>query len=346
VIAPRLVEARGLRKSFREQRGAHGRRGWLRAVDGVDLHVGAGEIVGLVGESGSGKTTLGLLLLRLREPDEGRILFDGIDLGRLRGRQLRMLRRRMQIVFQDPASALNPRMSVGALVGEPLVVHEIARGPRLRAKVARLLEEVGLPAAAASRRPHEFSGGQRQRIAIARALAVRPDLVVCDEPVSALDVSVQAQIINLLVELQRRHGMAYLFIAHDLSLVQHLCDRVVVMYLGRVVEEAPADVLERDPRHPYTRLLYEAVPKPVPGSGPGGPPAHLSGLPAASAGLTGCRFRDRCPWAIELCKEEDPALVEIEAGHRVACHRAEEMEGATQTSPETPAGAPAEGSAR
>jgi oligopeptide/dipeptide ABC transporter ATP-binding protein len=318
----------------------------VRAVDGVDLEIHGGEIVGLVGESGSGKTTLGLLVLRLRDPDAGTVFFDGVDLGRLGARQLRMMRRRMQIVFQDPASALNPRMTVGALVGEPLKVHEIARGPRLRAKVAKLLEEVGLPASAATRRPHEFSGGQRQRIAIARALAVRPDLVVCDEPVSALDVSVQAQIVNLLVDLQRRHRMAYLFIAHDLSLVQHLCDRVVVMYLGRVVEEAPARVLERDPRHPYTRILYEAIPEPRPSARRPASETGIGGLPAASAGLPGCRFQDRCPWAVELCKQEDPALVEIEAGHFVACHRAEELGRAAEDSADSPGGARAEGSAR
>jgi peptide/nickel transport system ATP-binding protein len=318
----------------------------LTAVDGVDLRIDPGEIVGLVGESGSGKTTTGLLLLRLLDPDAGSIVFDGIDMMSLGSRQLRMLRRRMQIVFQDPASALNPRMSVGALVGEPLKVHEIARGARLRGKVARLLEEVGLPPSAADRRPHEFSGGQRQRIAIARALAVRPDLVVCDEPVSALDVSVQAQIVNLLVHLQRRHGMAYLFIAHDLSLVQHLCERVVVMYLGAVVEEAPARELGRDPRHPYTRALYEAVPKARPGrSGPGPGGDHARALAGAER-ASGCRFRDRCPWAVRLCEEESPGLAEIGPDHRVACHRAEELEEATGGFPDLTAGRPAEEEAR
>ncbi|RMG43557.1 MAG: ABC transporter ATP-binding protein [Acidobacteria bacterium] len=324
-----LLEVRGLVKHFPVQGGWWGPRALVRAVDGVDLDVGRGEIVGLVGESGSGKTTLGRAVLRLLEPTAGSVRFDGIDLLALRPRELRRLRRRLQIVFQDASTALNPRMRVRSLVGEPLVIHGMARGRELTERVVALLEEVGLDAGALDRYPHEFSGGQRQRIGIARALAVRPEFVVLDEPVSALDVSVQAQIVNLLLELQEKHRMAYLFISHDLALIGHLCDRIAVMYLGRIVEEARAAALLRAPRHPYTRALFAAVPPPDPERArrlraplPGEMPSPVD-LPP------GCRFHPRCPHAEAACRDRDPELREIGAGHRVACHLAE-------TLPETP----------
>ncbi|MDQ7006594.1 MAG: ABC transporter ATP-binding protein [Acidobacteriota bacterium] len=317
-----LLEVRGLVKAYPVRSGLWGRRRALRAVDGVDLVVRQGEIVGLVGESGSGKTTLGRSILRLIEPTEGRIHFDGIDLRALGAGQLRRFRRRMQLVFQDPGAALNPRMKVRTLVGEPLVIHGIAHGRRLEAKVAALLEEVGLGAAAMDRYPHEFSGGQRQRIGIARALALRPEFVVCDEPVSALDVSVQAQIINLLAELQQRLGLAYLLISHDLSLVTHLCDRVVVLYLGRVMESGPGNDLHSRPLHPYTRALFDAA---ATAERPEAPQqaALLAGeIPSPLDLPSGCRFHPRCPWAEERCRREEPELRAVGDGRWVACHLA------------------------
>lgn len=324
---PLLVQAQGLAKHFRDSRPRRGRGRVLPAVDGVDLEVRPGEIVGLVGESGSGKTTLGLLLLRLIRETAGSVRFDGVDLSGVGGRQLRMLRRRMQVVFQDPSSALNPRMSAGALVGEPLKVHGISHGRRLRSQVSALLEEVGLEPAAAARRPDEFSGGQKQRIAIARALATRPDFIVCDEPVASLDVSVQAQIVNLLVALQKRHGMAYLFIAHDLSLVQHLCDRILVMYLGKIVEQAPAAMFGAGCRHPYSRTLCEAIPPPEPVRARKSLGGDLTGWASAGERPSGCRFRSRCAWAVPMCSEQEPELRKLAENHDVACHRAEELPG-------------------
>ncbi|HHN75541.1 MAG TPA: ABC transporter ATP-binding protein [Acidobacteria bacterium] len=315
-----LLEVRGLVKTYTAQAGLWGRRRALRAVDGVDLSVGAGEIVGLVGESGSGKTTLGRSILRLIEPTAGEIHFDGIDVRALGAGQLRRFRRRMQLVFQDPGAALNPRMKVRTLVGEPLVIHGIAHGRRLEEKVAALLEEVGLGAAAMDRYPHQFSGGQRQRIGIARALALRPEFVVCDEPVSALDVSVQAQIINLLAQLQQRLGLAYLLIAHDLSLVTHLCDRVVVLYLGRVMERGPGKDLHHRPLHPYTRALFAAAATAEqPEAGQRLEP--LAGeIPSPLDLPSGCRFHPRCPWAEPRCRQEEPELRAVGGGRWVACH--------------------------
>ena len=316
-----LVEARDLRKSF-ERRSA----GWLgqapevRAVRGVDLDVHAGEIVALVGESGSGKSTLGRMLIRLIEPDAGTLRFDGVDLLALSASRLRRLRREFQIVFQDPYGSLNPRMRVGTAVGEPLVVHKLvgSRAER-RQRVVRLLEQVGLDASAMDRYPHEFSGGQRQRIGIARAIACSPRFIVADEPVSALDPPVQAQIINLLLDLQQQLGLAYVLIAHDLRLVEQVADRVAVMYLGRVVEEAPAATLYRSPLHPYTRVLLASTPSLEAGRVPL-PPA-VSGEPASpSARPTGCSFHPRCPLAVADCARIDPRLREVAPGHHVACH--------------------------
>ncbi len=260
-----LLEVRGLTKHFPIRRGIFGRgAGVVRAVDGVALDVEAGETLGVVGESGCGKTTMGRAILRLIEPTAGEIRFDGIDLLTIDARKMRALRRQMQIIFQDPFSSLNPRMTVGAIVREGLTVHRIAEGAQADARVSQLLEEVGLRPEYASRYPHEFSGGQRQRVGIARALSVEPRFIVCDEPVSALDVSVQAQVINLLQDLQRDRGLAYLFIAHDLSVVEHIATRVAVMYLGHIVERALADDLYREPLMPYTQALLSAVPVPDP----------------------------------------------------------------------------------
>jgi oligopeptide/dipeptide ABC transporter ATP-binding protein len=315
-----LVEARRLAKRFPVRRGLFGRaRDFVHAVSDLDLAVTEGETLGVVGESGSGKSTLGRLLIRLLEPSEGEVLFDGRRLADVPRGELRRLRRQMQIVFQDPYGSLDARMRVGAIVAEGIEVHRLARGAKKREMVARLLEEVGLSPEHALRFPHEFSGGQRQRIGIARALAVEPRLVVLDEPVSALDVSVQAQVINLLADLQASHGLTYVFVSHDLRVVAHLAHRIAVMYLGRIVELAPRDTLLAGARHPYTRALLAAVPEPAGEPKPavaavaGDPPSPLAPPP-------GCAFHPRCPHAEERCRRERPELIEGSSGHAVACH--------------------------
>jgi oligopeptide/dipeptide ABC transporter ATP-binding protein len=315
-----LVRARGLVKTFTRRSGFGGpRRRSLRAVDGVDLDVGEAETVGLVGESGSGKSTLGRMLVRLIDPDSGELQFDGTDLLRLKAAPLRKLRRQFQIIFQDPYGSLNPRMRVGTAIGEPLVIHKIVAGRTERdERVAQLLEQVGLDRSAATRYPHAFSGGQRQRIGIARAIACSPRFLVADEPVSALDPPVQAQIINLLADLQDELRLAYLLIAHDLRLVEHVCDRVVVMYLGSIVEQAPADVLYREPLHPYTKALLASTPSGTPGRPT--PPALSGEMPSPLDPPTGCTFHPRCPVAEPECARLAPRLLEIDREHEVACH--------------------------
>jgi len=320
-----LLEVAGLRKYFPIRKGLFSRVvGHVKAVDGVSFHVNRGETLSLVGESGCGKTTTGRSILRLIQPTEGSVRFEGREVTTLGKRELRALRRRMQIVFQDPYSSLNPRLTIGSMLAEPLSIHRLAKGAAARERVAELLTLVGLSPDHARRYPHEFSGGQRQRIGVARALAVEPSLIVLDEPVSALDVSIQAQIINLLQDLQRRMNLTYLFVAHDLSVVEHISDRVAVMYLGRIVELADRDTIYRDPRHPYTKSLLSAVPVPDPDRTRSR--IVLKGdVPSPANPPSGCRFHPRCFLAEQLdslprCRAEEPELREVSPGHWVSCH--------------------------
>jgi peptide/nickel transport system ATP-binding protein len=324
-----LVDVEGVKVWFPIKSGIFLDRhiGDIKAVDDVNLQIHRGETLGLVGESGCGKSTLGRAILRLYEPTDGRILFDGQDITHLGEAAMRPLRRRMQMIFQDPFASLNPRHSVGRIVSEPLKVHGIARRRESGKRVQQFLEIVGLPADAGSRYPHEFSGGQRQRVGLARALALNPDFIVCDEPVSALDVSIQAQIVNLLEGLQRDFDLTYLFIAHDLAVVRHISDRIAVMYLGKIVEISPAEELYDSPLHPYTISLLSAVPIPDPEVERERETILLAGdLPSPANPPPACRFHTRCPYVQpSRCREEEPALRKIASGHVVACHWAEDI---------------------
>jgi len=316
-----LLQVTDLKKHFPIRRGIFSRiAGWVKAVDGVSLGIAQGETLALVGESGSGKTTTGRCILRLLEPTSGGVTFDGVDLLSLPPRAMRRMRRQIQVVFQDPYASLNPRMRVGTIVREPLDIHRIGANRRERDEmVAALLRRVGLDPGMRDRYPHEFSGGQRQRIGVARALALRPRLIVADEPVSSLDVSGQAQVINLLIDLQEEFRIAYLFIAHDLAVVERIADRVAVMYLGQIVEVAARAEIFRNPLHPYTRALLQAIPIPDPARARerqvlrGDPPSPAQPPP-------GCRFHTRCPSAVEACPRIEPPLLEVAPGHWVACH--------------------------
>jgi len=320
-----LLEVRDLAKWFFSAPGPlGGKRRILKAVDGVSFTLRRGETLGLVGESGCGKSTTGKTLLRLLEPDRGEVLFRGENILQRSHRAMRPLRRELQMIFQDPYASLNPRRRIGDIVGEPLRIHRLARGRELRQEVLRLLDTVGLQKEHIDRYPHEFSGGQRQRIGIARALAVRPSLIVADEPVSALDLSIQAQVVNLLQDVQEQFELTYLFIAHDLSVVEHISDRVAVMYLGRIVELAEATKLYRAPRHPYSEALLNAVPTPDPDRRRRR--RLLQGeLPSPLAPPCGCHFHPRCPYARDLCREQSPALVDQGDGHLAACHFSSEV---------------------
>jgi peptide/nickel transport system ATP-binding protein/oligopeptide transport system ATP-binding protein len=320
-----LLEVEGLKKYFVAGRSLFGRpTAYVRAVDGVSFAVERGKTLGLVGESGCGKSTVSRLVLRLIEPDAGAIRFEGRDLLAFDAGELRAFRREAQIIFQDPYASLNPRMTVSQILTEPLALHDLVPPPHRRERVEQLLRLVGLEPRFARRYPHEFSGGQRQRIAIARALAVEPKLIICDEPVSALDVSIRSQILNLLRDLQDRLGLAYIFVSHDLAVVKHIADRVAVMNLGEIVETAETGALFAAPRHPYSRALLSAIPMPNPKA------RHnhslLQGeMPSALNPPPGCRFHTRCPFAVERCRIERPALLSDAAGHATACHRVDEL---------------------
>jgi len=315
-----ILVVRGLIKHFPVRRGVFARvSGAVRAVDGVSFQVERGKTLSLVGESGSGKTTAGRLVLRLIEPTSGSVEFDGVDVTRLDRGNLRTLRKRMQLIFQDPYGSLNPRMTVQSVLAEAIAAHNIVPGEKRRDRVVELLDRVGLSAEAADRYPHEFSGGQRQRIGIARALAVEPDLIVADEPVSALDVSIQAQILNLMADLQAQLGLTYLFISHNLAVVRHISDHVAVMYLGRIVESAPVEELFARPVHPYTRALLAAAPEPNPVARKRRAMAQ-GDIPSPLRPPSGCHFHPRCPDCIGICREIYPPVVEVAPGHAAACH--------------------------
>jgi peptide/nickel transport system ATP-binding protein/oligopeptide transport system ATP-binding protein len=320
-----LLEAEDLVKHFPTRRSLLGRpTAFVRAVEGISFSVDAGETLALVGESGCGKSTVSRLVLRLIEPDAGRIRFEGRDLLALDASELRAFRRKAQLVFQDPYASLNPRMTVGQILSEPLALHDLVPASARRERVEQLLQLVGLEPRAARRYSHEFSGGQRQRIAIARALAVEPRLIICDEPVSALDVSIRSQILNLLRDLQNRLGLAYIFVSHDLAVVKHIADRVAVMNLGKIVETADTDALFASPRHPYSRALLSAIPVPKPQAKRSR--IVLEGeLPSALNPPSGCRFHTRCPYAIERCRVDVPELIADAAHHATACHRTAEL---------------------
>jgi len=320
-----LLRVENLVKHFPIYQGVIRRQvGAVHAVDGVSFEIYKGETLGLVGESGCGKSTAGRTILRLYKPTDGHVYYDGTDLASLSEREMRKMRRKLQIIFQDPYASLNPRMTVADIVGEPLIVHKVANGKEVQERVQELLALVGLNPAFADRYPHEFSGGQRQRIGVARSLALQPDLIICDEPISALDVSIQAQVINLLEDLQKQFGLTYLFIAHDLSMVRHISDRVAVMYLGVIMELAERDELYDHPLHPYSQALLSAVPIPDPVAEERRHRIILEGdVPSPVNPPSGCRFRTRCPIAESVCAEQKPEWREVKPGHFVACHLVE-----------------------
>ncbi len=332
-MAEKLLQVKDLVKHFPVRGGVFSRvHSFVRAVDGISFDVEPGETLGVVGESGCGKSTAGRSILRLIEPTSGEVYFEGTNILTLDRESMRKLRREMQIIFQDPYASLNPRMTVGSIVGEPLSIHKIAKGKERQEKVAAILQRVGLRPEHMRRYPHEFSGGQRQRIGIARALALNPKLIIADEPVSALDVSIQAQVINLLEDLQEEFGIAYVIISHDLSVIQHICDRIAVMYLGEIVEIAEADELVMSPRHPYSEALLSAVPIPDPQAKQDRERIILHGdVPSPVNPPSGCRFHTRCPYKEDKCTVEKPPLRELTSGHFTACHFADQIFSTSQS---------------
>lgn len=330
-----LLQVDNLKVHFGQGRRLFSRSRWsVRAVDGVSFQIREGETLGLVGESGCGKSTVGRAVAQLLTPTSGMISFDGEDVTGMDSARERRFRRDLQIVFQDPYSSLDPRMRIGAAIREPLIIHGIARGREADARVTELLDAVGLPVSAVERYPHEFSGGQRQRIAIARALALEPRLIVCDEPISALDVSVQAQIVNLLGELQKRRRLTFLFIAHDLAVVRHISHRIAVMYLGRIVETGDSETLCREPLHPYTKALFGAVPRTDPRAARSGDWSVIEGeIPSPLNPPNGCHFHTRCPFAREVCRHSDPPLEALSKDRGVACHFWREIRANTGADP-------------
>ncbi len=316
-----LIEVKDLKKYFKV-----GKNAYLKAVDGVNFKIYKGETLGLVGESGCGKTTCGKTVMGLYDATGGQVIFDGTDIHSLNKKEKKEFTKRAQIIFQDPYSSLNPRMTVGDIIGEGIDIHGLYKGEERTNKIHELLELVGLNKEHASRFPHEFSGGQRQRIGIARALAIEPEFIVCDEPISALDVSIQAQVVNLLIELQKKKNLTYLFIAHDLSMVKHISDRVGVMYLGNMVEFAESDELYSEPLHPYTKALMSAIPIPDPEEEKSKKRIPIEGeIPSPINPKPGCRFAARCRYATEECMKDTPELQEVKEGHFVACHRVKEL---------------------
>jgi oligopeptide transport system ATP-binding protein len=317
-----LVEVKNLSKFFKTKKSIFSRnKGYLKAVDDVSLHIKKGETLGLVGESGCGKTTFGRTLLKLYNPTNGSVFYNNVDIGALSSKELLTYRKKMQMIFQDPYASLNPRLTVGDIIGESLEIHNICSGKEKEERIKYFLEKVGLHPSHISRYPHEFSGGQRQRIGIARALAVEPEFIVCDEPISALDVSIQAQIVNMLEDLQKDLGLTYLFIAHDLSMVKHISNRVGIMYLGKLVEISDSNEVYKNPLHPYTQALLSSIPIPDPIKAKEKKRIILEGdIPSPIDPPPGCRFKTRCRYAKVICSQVQPELKEISKGHNVACH--------------------------